>query len=341
MTLFAALPDRERAAFTREAAARLDVSPIIVEKDFWVCWLLGVIFAAPALGPHLVFKGGTSLSKVYGIIHRFSEDIDLSVSPALLGWQESELDNAPSQTQRQKRFEKLEAACAAQVEHGFQNVLETQVRIELGNKIGGGGWLTYQIDPLSKSPLLLFNYPSALPPEVSYIQRLVRLEFGALTDQAPTGKHRIAPMLTESIPGICDDGQAEVVALEPERTFWEKATILHAEYHRPATQPIRERYARHYSDMSALWSHPVKSSALARLDLLERVATHKRRFFASSWSSYDSAKPGSLCLRPPRYRDMELARDYEKMKGMFIKTPPPFDDMMKTLEMAEGEINMG
>ena len=85
MSTFAQLSVGERAAFVREAAARLDVLPEIVEKDFWVCWMLQRIFRSSPAGEHLVFKGGTSLSKVFGAIKRFSEDIDLSIAPALLG----------------------------------------------------------------------------------------------------------------------------------------------------------------------------------------------------------------------------------------------------------------
>src|SRR5437867_3736960 len=108
MTLFAQLPLEERAVFFRELATRRDVSLVIAEKDFWVCWTLGRLFAI-AEGPELVFKGGTSLSKVFGVIDRFSEDIDLSISPALLGWKESDLDEAPSASKRGKLMKRLES----------------------------------------------------------------------------------------------------------------------------------------------------------------------------------------------------------------------------------------
>ena len=85
--------------------------------------------------------------------------------------------------------------------------------------------------------------------------------------------------------------------MEVERTFWEKATILHAEHYRPANQSIRERFARHYADLAALWEHPARAAALARLDLLERVVKHKSRFFASSWANYEAAKPGGSTFR--------------------------------------------
>lgn len=339
MSTFAKLPIAERAAFVREAAVRLDVMPVIVEKDFWVCWMLRQIFKSPQVGTHLVFKGGTSLSKVFGAIQRFSEDIDLSVAPTLLGWEESQLDDAPSPTQRRKRLEKLEAACAAKVQGDFLRELEKVVSAMMGEKSGSGSWLRYQLDAASKSPVLVFDYPSALPPGGGYIQPFVKVEFGSLTDQRPIGVHIVKPMLAKVIPAKFEDFQAEVVALEVERTFWEKATILHAEYHRPARQPIRERFARHYADVAALWQHPTRTAALARLDLLERVVKHKGRFFASSWANYETAKPGSMKLHPPRQRETELAQDYVRMEAMFLAKPPSFSEVLRVLSEAEREIN--
>lgn len=339
MNPFAKLPTNERAAFIREAAARLDVLPMIVEKDFWVCWMLHRIFQSPKTSAHLVFKGGTSLSKVFGTIQRFSEDIDLSIAPALLGWNEAELDDAPSPSQRRKRLEKLEAACIVKVQEDFQPEMETRIQAVLGKKPGQENWLRYQLDAASQSPVLLFAYPAALPPEGGYIQPFVKVEFGSLTDQQPTGVHTIKPLLAEVIRAGFNDFQAEVVALEVERTFWEKATILHAEYHRPADQPIRERFARHYSDVAALWQHPARAVALARLDLLTRVVKHKSRFFASSWAHYETARPGGLKLRPPRQREADLARDYDRMQTMFLAKPPNFSEVLRILGEAEHEIN--
>jgi hypothetical protein len=127
---------------------------------------------------------------VFDAIQRFSEDIDLSVAPAFLGWEESELDDAPSPTQRRKRLEKLEADCAAKVQDDFQRELESGVKTVLGEKSGGRHWLRYQLDTASKSPVLFFDYPSALPPGSGYIQPFVKMEFGSLTDQRPSGLHR-------------------------------------------------------------------------------------------------------------------------------------------------------
>jgi len=146
-------------------------------------------------------------------------------------------------------------------------------------------------------------------------------------------------MLAEVLPGEFDDWRADVVALEIERTFWEKATILHAEHHRPAAQAVRDRFSRHYADLAALWQHPGRDLALGRLDLLERVSLFKSRFFTSSWSSYETAKPPTLKLCPPPQREAALAQDYAKMESMFLATPPRFAEVLEILREAETTIN--
>lgn len=328
----------ERGVFIQEAAARLGVLPVIVEKDYWVCWLLGKIFEDPHWEQHLVFKGGTSLSKVFNAIQRFSEDIDLSVSPVLLGHSEIELDGAPSKSMRQRLFKQLQSECAEIVASRLQDDLETIVRNYLGHRSDGATWFRYEPDFRTNSPVLWFDYDSTLPAAGGYIIPAVKLEFGSLTDQRPVGRHPIKSMLAMAISEL-DEGLDEVVAMEVERTFWEKATILHAEFHRPSGQPIGDRFSRHYSDLAELWRQPAGAAALARFDLLEQVVQFKSRFFSSSWANYGEAKRGTLRLSPAIHRETELRQDYAKMEPMFLGRPSEFQEVMETLREAEVHIN--
>lgn len=339
MTAFATLPARERELFFRQYQQKRGVDPVIAEKDFWVCWLLGRIFEQPQLADACVFKGGTSLSKVFGAIERFSEDIDLAITPASLGWKESDLDQAPSRTKREERMAELEAACATAVQTTWQPRLEESVHAVLETPSDRPGWLTYRFDDASHSPVIYFAYPGALPRGVAYIAREVKIEFGSLTDQRPVGRHSIHAFVAELAPGAFTDFQSEVVALELERTFWEKATILHAEFHRPADRQMKDRHARHYADFAALWRHAPARAARSRLDLLERVRLHKSRFFSSSWANYATAVPGSLCLVPPAARIEALRADYEAMQQMFLGEHMPFETMLAVLEEAETTLN--
>jgi hypothetical protein len=331
---FLTLPAEEQALYVQEAAARRGVSTVVLEKDFWVCWLLGVLFESP-FADALVFKGGTSLSKVFGVIDRFSEDIDLSVSPEFLGL--PALEPEASRNRANKWMTAAEAACGDAVRARIMPALEAAVSPSLGER--QGGWFEYLDDPTTHSPVVLFHYPSAQPKGFEYLRRSVKLEFGSLTDQQPAGRHAVRPWVAEIVPAAFPDWRCEVVALEVERSFWEKATILHAEYHRPADKPTPDRFSRHYADTAALGRHPVARAALAQADLRDRVASWKGRFFGSSWARYDLAKPGSFRLVPPPERMPPLRDDYRAMRDMYLSEPPTFDDILARLAEVERAIN--
>jgi len=323
----------------QETAARRGILPVMVEKDFWVSWTLAVLFTHPDFAEQLVFKGGTSLSKVFGIIERFSEDIDLSVSPAFLGISEESVEQATSRHQRTERMRELESACIVGVRERFVSELERIANESLGKRTDGVPWMEFQVDATTHSPVVLFHYPSSAPTGFDYLRRFVKMEFGSLTDQRPVGKHTIQPWVADEFPQQLADFRCQLVALELERTFWEKATILHAEYHRDPAKPIRDRFSRHYSDMAALARHAVAERALARDDLRQRVASWKSRFFAASWARYDQAKPGTFRLVPPDSRRRELEQDYYAMRDMFLNTPPKFENIMETVSELEKQIN--
>jgi hypothetical protein len=144
----------------REAGAQRAIAPHIVEKDFWVCWLLRLIFADTELGGHLVFKGGTSLSKVFGVIQRFSEDIDLSVDPDWLGFGDAARpDAAPSRSQFERRAKALEDACIAKVREWFLPGMNRHIAANLPSQAARA--LTFEVDESTNSPVLLFTYPRA------------------------------------------------------------------------------------------------------------------------------------------------------------------------------------
>ncbi len=341
MSSLAGMSAQERQPYLREAAARLGLSPIVVEKDFWVCWLLGRVFSHVKFRHELVFKGGTSLSKVYRAIHRFSEDIDLSISPGSLGAPEAGLESEASRAARARDFENLQRACSSYVRDTLRTDLELDLQAHLGSPTPDRNWLRFEVDAKSHSPVLWFDYPSSLPAgDLSYIQPAVKLELGSLTDQRPRSWQRIQSLVGEELAELAEP-MPEVLALEIERTFWEKATLLHAEYHRPANRPLAPRLARHYSDMAELWRHDCRDRALALPELLDRVARHKARFFPSSWARYEEARPGSLRLVPPEARQRDLESDFRSMAPMFFLTPRPFAEVLAVLAEAERTINGG
>src|SRR5947209_1602291 len=142
---FLALPEDERRLYIEQGAARRNLSPVILEKDFWVCWLLGILFESEFAGS-LVFKGGTSLSKVFSVIDRFSEDIDLSLSPDFLKLPEA----GTSRNQANKWMTRAEAACGVAVQSQIAPALETAVAGILGKR--DRAWFEFITDPRSTNP---------------------------------------------------------------------------------------------------------------------------------------------------------------------------------------------
>lgn len=309
-------------------------------------WLLGRLFEHPVLREELIFKGGTSLSKVYGAIRRFSEDIDLSVAPEVLGYLDLDLEQAGSRTARRKEVVALQQACVEHVREAIQPHLETTLREALGRKALQGSWLRFEVDSANGSPVLWFDYPTMAPvtsgsrPAPAYIEPAVKLELGSLTDQRPRGWRTIRSLAEEALSQL-QEPRGEVLALEIERTFWEKATILHMEHYRPPDRPIAARLARHYSDMADLSVHPSHSSAFSSVELLERVALHKSLFFPTGWARYDEARPGLLRLLPAEHRRQALERDYRAMDTMFFGPARPFWEILDLLAVAERRINTG
>lgn len=333
---FLAFPADERRVYIEEAASRRGVSPVIMEKDFWVCWLLGVLFKA-TFSDAIVFKGGTSLSKVFGIVERFSEDIDLSLAPEFLGLGEPELAAPLSKGQAGKWMKKAEEECIAAVRERLAPELEATVGNAMGDR--SQPWLEFFVDPVTHSPVLLFRYPTTQPDGFEYLKRAVKLEFGSLTDQRPTERHPVRPWIAEALPEAFADWQCTVVALDVQRTFWEKATILHSEYHRPADKTTPDRFSRHYADTAALAAHPAASPAIDQHELRDRVVMWKSRFFSSGWARYDLAQAPTFKLVPPSEREAALRRDYQAMRDMYLADPLPFDQILSTLAAAEQRIN--
>ena len=130
------------------------------------------------------------------------------------------------------------------------------------------------------------------------------------------------------------------MVLEVERSFWEKATILHAEYYRPLDKPMPDRFSRHYADTAMLANHPEAIKAINQHDLREQVVLWKSQFFGSSWANYNLAKPGTFRLVPKTERLPALRRDYQLMRDMYLSEPVSFEDILITLTNLEYHINL-
>lgn len=334
----------ERQVLFTETAARMGApSAVIPEKDFWVCWTLHRLFALE-FRPALLFKGGTSLSKAFGLIERFSEDIDLTLNRAELGFvgADDPLEIA-GRKKRARQIKALAEACA----RAIREELAPRLREAFARILGSEGWGIDVVERHDGQVDLHFRYPPALAPEdyggLAYIAPLVRMELGARSDQEPAQLVTIRSYAAERFPGAFVRPDTEVTVLAPERTFWEKATIFHAENHRPLQggrhPPAWRQLSRHAFDLVMLDRGGVAQRALERLDLLEAVARHKDAFFHTGWSRYGEARPGSFRLVPAGVLLDALRADYARMQPMFFGPAPSFDELVDALRSLEERIN--
>lgn len=348
MDEFARRSASERRVFIEEAAAQRDLTSIVIEKDFWVCWTLRRLAAAPDLKGHVTFKGGTSLSKAYGIIQRFSEDIDLTIrrTAPLLDTVASPMEAGIGTKERQRRTKALKMAAQGYVATVAMPALAAAIEAQLGKE----GW-SIELDPEDKdNQTILFNYPRTgsyvavgyveqdyiEDEEAGYIKPRIKLEFGARGDPDPFEDREIRPYLAEQFPEALPDAVTSVETLSVERTFWEKATILHALHH---GGKMRDGLSRHYYDMLMLDRAGVTAPAIADTGLLEQVVRNKSVMFADASASYGTAVPGTLRLTPSAQIERPLASDYAAMADMFMVAPPAFTELLEGLADLEARIN--
>lgn len=324
MDKVAQLSQRERSELFSETATAMRTTPAIVEKDFWVVWVLGRIFANTELARILKFKGGTSLSKVFGLIGRFSEDIDL-----ILDWQEVTQDNPLAVRSKNKQNAFNEATNAQAVKH-IESVILPQVQQTIGDLC------TCSIDAENKHAINV-RYPAAFGD--GYLRPEILLEIGPLASWLPSGVFSMQPYAAQYFPRVFAHPTCEVPTILAERTFWEKATILHQEAHRDLQKAMPPRYSRHYYDLAKLAQSAVKNNALADLEILAAVVAFKQKFYPSGWAQYESAKPPTLKLIPSEPRLSELSKDYQAMQNMIFDQHLTFNQVIEILQALEGEIN--
>ncbi len=335
----------DRADLFTASATKRAVNVVIIEKDFWVCWALKRIFSMPNPPAGLVFKGGTSLSKVWGVIDRFSEDVDLSFDRSDLGFGgEADPAQAGSTKKRDRQLERLSAACTAMIQDQFVPALN-QVFTDTLQTPAGQDW-RLEIDPHDPQAVL-FHYPASphrgsrqSQDEAAYLRPFVKLELGARGEQWPSEEAEIQSFAAQDFPAPFQSPTCRVKVVSAERTFWEKTTILHSWHHAPADRPLRDRQSRHYFDVAKLYQSSQGQAALRNLSLLRSVAEHKGTFFASAWARYDLAVPGTLRLVPPDFRLPELERDYAFMRNeMIFGTAPTLTSILSALSEIEEVIN--
>jgi hypothetical protein len=324
MDSIARMAAADRADLMRVASdKRKTLLPEIVEKDFWVCWVLDRLFGSPEMARKILFKGGTSLSKVFGLIERFSEDVDL-----ILDWNEvtNEDPTAERSVSKQEVFNK---ALLAQAHAYLRETFLPQVQALVA------GVCEAKIE--DNPEVVAIRYPAGFPS--NYLRPEIRLEVGPLASWVPNAEYEIRSYAAEVLPAAFVSPTCRVRAIKAERTFWEKITILHHEAHRPGDKPQPMGYSRHYYDVCRMAATRVKVDAFADLELLRAVAAFKDKFYHRGWARYDLAKPGTMKLVPPEHVLKAVTRDYDGMRLMIFGERPDFRVIVEELRALEAEIN--
>ena len=330
MRRIAKLPAKDREALFRNTAIKMGMTEAVIEKDFWVCWMLDYLFHQCEWKDSLAFKGGTSLSKAYNLISRFSEDIDLILDWRVLGYGIQEPWEERSNTKQDLFNKEANARAEIFLKENFLPTLICDLSKELGCKAN------CYIDE-SDGQTVKFAYPKSFTDE-SILQE-IRLEIGALAAWTPAKCHKITSYAAEQYGRLFEHPSTEILTVLPERTFWEKVTILHREAFREENRKFPARYSRHYYDLYCMSYSSVKENAMKDMELLNKVVTFKAKFYRCPWARYDLAKCGSLRLIPPEYNMQALHDDYAHMQNMLFGEKPTFEQIIYEISKLEKELN--
>ncbi|CAN5833840.1 nucleotidyl transferase AbiEii/AbiGii toxin family protein [soil metagenome] len=289
------------------------------------------LFNLPEFGAHLTFKGGTSLSKAWKLIARFSEDIDIVIGRDSLGF--------PEDTLSKNRQKKLIKACKTHIHEQLKPALEARFR-EVLPALMKWSLIPASVEEDSEQQTLLFHYPSVVVGPADYLNPWVKIELGARSDTEPSELPAIQSYLNEALPTALGEGFFNVRTVSARRTFWEKAMLLHEESYRPPEKRRKARMARHYYDLWCLIEKGIAEQATAVGGLFERVAAHREIFFGQNWVDYATLRPGSLHLLPTADQVASRRSDYEAMREhMFFGDVPTFDEILNVVSEFEGHFN--
>lgn len=324
------------------AGQRLGTAPQNIEKDFWVCWTLDALFNGLAShGPRFLFKGGTSLSKGFGLIQRFSEDIDITVFREDIGQDASvEALEEMSGKKRQAKLDAIKTACQAFIGGDLLAQLSETLVGAVGEGMAGAKVELDQDDESAQS--LLLWYPSVTAESDGYIRKAVKIESGAKSALDPHARHSVTPYLADDLPAL-DLTVANVTIVDAERTFWDKVVILHGlRRWFDARQVLRaggQRVSRHYYDVHQLMIAGTGASAMANPELGRDCVAHARMFFNSRDLDLAHAEPGSFSMMPTDAMIADLRRDYAAMAGMIFGDVPDFDAILATVDTLQRSLN--
>lgn len=300
----------------------------VVEKDLWNCYFLDYLFNRSEYKDYFIFKGGTSLSKCYDLIDRYSEDLDIVLDSNVLNINlEEKIDELVSRNQKEKFIDMINKEAMNFIEDTLIPKMKSECEKEINKK------LIFELDRLKMA--FYVSYPRLSM--YGYITPKIKIEMSSLSAIIPTEIKEAEPYINEEIE---EDLKISfpVKCMKPKRTFWEKALILHQEANR-VSGDFPQRYSRHYYDLYKIYNSSIWNETINDIKLLDEVRKFTMTFYNRSWARFEEAKPKTFKLVPNNIYLLGIKRDYEAMSQMIFGVAPSFNDIMEVIRKIEMEIN--
>ena len=332
MNEFLKISNKRKTNAFEKIAKMLKVVPQTIEKDVWVTAILRALFTLP-YAENLSFKGGTSLSKCYNLIERFSEDLDIAINREYLGF-----GGTLSKTQINDRLRR--AACSF-----VREKLQFDVAKELENQEINTDLLsvTVNITPISTTdPEIIEIHYKSLYNELSYLKPIVKLEISGRSMNEPLRKVALQSLVDKEFPATSfAEKPFEVNAVVPERTFWEKICLLHEEFAKPQELMRSERMSRHLYDLVRMCDADIAEKALSNKELYTSIVEHRRLFIGLKGFDYNTLSPKTICIIPSGNVITQWQKDYETMRETMIYGESlPFNKLIAKIEQLNERVKM-
>lgn len=325
------LTDIEQQEVVQRVQAETGLNQQIIEKDWWVTAVLRALFTLPYTN-HLSLKGGTSLSKCWNLISRFSEDADVGIDREYLGF-----GGTLSKTQIS---DKLRRASCAFVREKMQVDLRDQL---IANGINENKFtVNVHITPVTTTDpeIIEIEYQSVFP-ELKYIKRKVIIEVSGRSMEEPTTHVHLSSVIDEVFKNApFTEPSFEIRAVAPERTFLEKICLLQEEFAKQREAMRTERMSRHLYDIVQIMQTPVASKALNDTKLYESIIEHRQTFVGLKGFDYSLLRPQVICIVPPDEIMDSWKSDYETMQETMIYGDSfSFDEMIEKIKELNKSLN--
>jgi len=320
---FYTIAKAEKAAIFNAIAAELGMTPFAVEKDWWVSRTLNIIFQMD-VAAHLVFKGGTSLSKAWKLINRFSEDIDLAIDKDFFEGYEGDISRTQIGKLRKEAGQYTTGIFFAELQEAF--------------RARGFHELTFQVHDSGESDqdprIIEIYYPNISPQPSAYVLPRVQIEISCRSLREPFTVQQFGSLVDKHYADKdFAEPEFEVPTVNPERTFLEKLFLLHEEFHRPAEKMRVDRLSRHLYDIYHLTKAGIAARAISDKELYETIVAHRYKFSRVGEVDYNLHHPNTLNPIPSEEKMAEWNADYAKMMEEMIyeEHKPSFDDLINNL----------